>query len=303
MSTLCQPALRRSNQARRRAFTLIELLVVIAIIGILIALLLPAVQKVRESANRTKCQNQMKQMCLALHTYHDTFGYYPPSYATEKPDFTPGWGWATLTLPFVEQDPLYKQIDPKNVKFGKGANPAYPSHHPDGVTQIRLPLYRCPSDRAPDLNTYRLLHATSNYRAVCGPEPSSNSYTANKDFKGVMWQNSRIRIAQVTDGTTTTIVIGECMWDDLTAKWAALWPGMTGVRNGSIYISDVMWYMDDDSAQVNGTAPQAFSSRHHNGCFFGFADGSARFFRQGSDPKKLQWLAGRDDGILVDVEY
>jgi prepilin-type N-terminal cleavage/methylation domain-containing protein len=296
-------ALRRQDSSRRSAFTLIELLVVIAIIGILIALLLPAVQKVREASNRTKCQNNMKQMCIALHTYNNLYGQFPPAYKTATASTQPGWGWATLTLPLTEQDPLYKTLDPENVKFGMGNNPAHPYHHPNGITQTKLSLYRCPSDRAPDLNTYRLEHATSNYRAVMGPDPGSNNFVANKDYKGVMMQNSKIRFAQITDGTSNTVVIGECMWDDLTEKWAALWPGMSGLRQGKIYISDVMWWMDPISSQVNGEAPQAFSGRHVGGCFFGFGDGSARFWRVGGDPTKLQWLAGRDDGKLVEYDF
>jgi hypothetical protein len=190
----------------------------------------------------------------------------------------------------------------ETTKFGGGKNPVYPKDVPNNFSETRLALFRCPSDRAPDLNTYRLLHATSNYRSVTGPYKFV-TFQADKDMGGVCFQNAKIRHSQVTDGATNTIMFGECMWDDLTSKWAALWIGMTGVRGGSIYISDVMWWMDDDTAKVNGTAPQAFSSRHNNGCFFGFVDGSARFFRTGSDPTKLKWLAGREDGIHVDVEY
>src|SRR5207247_4439314 len=114
----------------RRGLTLVELLVVVAIIALLIGLLLPAVQKVRAAAARTRCSNNLHQMGLAMHGFHDTWGYFPPSFA--KPS---NWGWGVWLLPFVEQDGLYRAITPDGTSLSLGPN-----------TTLKLRGYRCPPD-------------------------------------------------------------------------------------------------------------------------------------------------------------
>ena len=118
-----------------------------------------------------------------------------------------------------------------------------------------------------------------------------------------MYQNSETKFRDIFDGTSNTVVIGECIFDENTNKRAALWPGMTGLRNGAIWISDVMWWVDAASASVNGPAPQAFSSRHPGGALFGFCDGSTRFFPDGGNAELLRFLAGRSDGVLTQHDF
>ena len=133
------------QRSSRAGFTLIELLVVIAIIAILIALLVPAVQQVREAAARMQCTNNLKQIGLALHGYHDTIEAFPPGYVdgdttntnTAASDVGPGWGWAAFILPYLEQGAVYNQIN-FSVTVGTGVNTQ--------VSQQPLAIYQCPSD-------------------------------------------------------------------------------------------------------------------------------------------------------------
>jgi prepilin-type N-terminal cleavage/methylation domain-containing protein/prepilin-type processing-associated H-X9-DG protein len=284
----------------RVGFTLIELLVVIAIIAILIGLLLPAVQKVREAAARMRCANNLKQMVIALHNYHGAVGTFPPAY--NGVNLEPGWAWGSFLLPYAEQENLHRQLNVSTTVFGLGTNPANATHHPLG--QTKLSIYRCPSDTGPDLNPERQNFGTSNYRGVSGPI-TYPFFTANQDMGGVLYQNSKIRMTDITDGTSNTLAIGECIFnmDPAVSKRACLWVGMTGLRNGSIWISDVMWWVDNATATINGPATQAFSSRHPGGAYFAFCDGSVRFFRNGADPNSIRWIAGRADGNVVNLDF
>ncbi len=323
---------------RRTGFTLIELLVVIAIIAVLIGLLLPAVQKVREAAARASCENNLHQMCLALQNYASNEGCFPSAYIAPPTQgsgtgLDPGWGWQALILPYVEQDNLYKTLGVGSTPFGA----PYPAGQPQPNVheQTYLAAYRCPSDTGPiPLNPQKVLSPTgnpdptwnfgmSNYRAVMGAIPSTDPYydafTADLDFNnypsgwaptgagGVMFQDSRVRDTDIKDGASNTIAIGECKYDyDPTTGLghrAGIWAGMTGYANSSVYISDVMWWLDENTAQINGSASQAISSQHKGGAFCGFCDGSVRFFPDSVNPSQMMWLGGRDDGKIIDFDF
>jgi prepilin-type N-terminal cleavage/methylation domain-containing protein/prepilin-type processing-associated H-X9-DG protein len=221
---------------RRRGFTLIELLVVIAIIGILIGLLLPAVQKVREAAARTQCTNNLKQIGLALQNYHDTNNAFPPGYidgntnpnSTPDNDVGPGWGWASLLLPYVEQQNVYNQIN-FSVGVGLGTNAA--------ISQIHLKVYECPSDPYQQNFTVwptTVVVAHGNYVGCNGweecyygaggnPQGGAGTDALAGNYggggAGLFWRNSRNRIASVSDGLSNTIVVGERSGNHSPSTW------------------------------------------------------------------------------------
>jgi prepilin-type N-terminal cleavage/methylation domain-containing protein/prepilin-type processing-associated H-X9-DG protein len=281
------------NPTVRRAFTLIELLVVIAIIAILIALLVPAVQKVREAAARTQCQNNLKQIGLALHGYHDATKGLPPgymatgSYVDGATDTAPGWGWASFILPYLEQTAVYRQLN---------VNQSIPA---SAAAQAVLSTYLCPSDVAPATafpvpdgfgNTVCRAGPTS-YAACCGNDESD---TRAPTGNGVFYRNSHIRIADITDGTSNTILVGERAWANANGTWAGAIPGGVIVRGqlnpcqpnipGAWYPASTLAiahaHMNNALVDPDGSAGMDdFSSMHAGGSHFAFADGSVHFVR------------------------
>jgi prepilin-type N-terminal cleavage/methylation domain-containing protein/prepilin-type processing-associated H-X9-DG protein len=279
-------------------FTLIELLVVIAIIGILIALLLPAVQKVREAANRSKCSNNLKQIGLALHEYVDNTGTFPQAYAESVGDAYPSW--CTLILPFIEQQNL------KNEGFNSNKD------------QI-VKTFVCPADPRPDLvfpggiGGFSDRFGTTSYLAAEGTEANGTD--------GVMFYKSHTRFAQITDGTSQTIVVGERPPSpDLYWGWWTyrIWDATLATRVNSALVysystgdvplpgyylcSSVRPYYFKPGQVTDYCDTHHFWSFHQGGAHWLYADGSVRFMPyEGSllVPK----LGTRAGGEVVDNPY
>jgi prepilin-type processing-associated H-X9-DG protein/prepilin-type N-terminal cleavage/methylation domain-containing protein len=274
----------------RSAFTLIELLVVLAIIAVLVGLLLPAVQKVRAAAARMKCTNNLKQIGLALHGFHDANQAFPPGYRATAPyrdgatDTAPGWGWAAFLLPHLEQDNLYRQLDL-----------ARPVQHSPAIQTV-VGVYLCPADLLPPgafpvpdpLGNAIARAAPSSYAACCGGDESD---TTGPSGLGIFYRNSATRFTDVTDGTSHTILVGEKSWGNANALWAGAIPGAVCLRGeqnpcpGSPARSSPAASLVLSHSHLNNASTDSdgglddFSSRHNGGSNFVFADGHVSFVR------------------------
>jgi prepilin-type N-terminal cleavage/methylation domain-containing protein/prepilin-type processing-associated H-X9-DG protein len=305
----------------RPGFTLIELLVVIAIIAILIGLLLPAVQKVREAAARAKCSNNLKQIAIALHSYHDTRGNLP---ACGERNATNRWSWAVAVLPFVEQDSLYRLLGSPDVYATTNmpfpATTLIPATTGTALLQTKIPTYRCPSDILEDTNPNFDNYGTSNYVVSEGVMSWAVDAATGKPFP-----LGKTRLLAITDGTSNTLMVGE---RDGKIGLGAIWAGVRktgGVVNGRTRERPNAPFLGNrGTACCGGEQPSppdpcrrgGFSSLHTGGVNFALCDGSVRFVRESieTDPaaancggparsnftyQKLFWS---DDGFVVTLD-
>jgi prepilin-type N-terminal cleavage/methylation domain-containing protein len=218
----------------RRAFTLVELLVVIAIIGVLVALLLPAVQAARESARRSSCTNNLRQLGVGLHLFHDTYNRLPAGTVWE-----PGAGgnqkgseatWVTQLLPYIEQVNVYQAGD-LNLGFGQGT-----ANHPNNkITTAFLNVMRCPADVHPVIICSwgaSVAWARGNYGANNGIGPMTETTTidTNSRPQGVFMLQSKYRLGDITDGTGNTVLLSE-----LLKSPGNDWRGVMHYPEGSLY--------------------------------------------------------------------
>jgi len=276
----------------RRGFTLIELLVVIAIIAVLIALLLPAVQQAREAARRTQCRNNLHQLGLALHNYHDTHQLFPPGWVRSAgANDLRSTMWAMI-LPFLDEGALYNAYN-----FATGAGALIVTN--STVTMANLAQYNCPSDSAPGLTStyFRQCSYVGNWGVSNKENDTSHqspTYTAKQ--YGPFSPNSKVRIRDVRDGTSQTLAVGEQRHDTWGAPplWAQGIYGQplsgTNVALNTVYTT----YNADQNRQ--------FSSLHEGGVFFLFLDGQVRFLSENIDLNVYRALSTIANNEIVDDE-
>lgn len=325
-------AIPRACGKRSRGFTLIELLVVIAIIAILVSLLLPAVQQAREAARRTQCKNNLKQLGLALHSYHDVFRMFPPGYTCRNVSRTdpisaetgPGYAWSFALMPYIEQKNLYEAID-------TNLNAAEPQNLAVAQT-ITMTTFLCPSDPAPETFDVTdgggsvLTLPGSNYPGIFG----YGSVTMSPgNSTGVFFRNSSIRIRDITDGTSNTICIGERRAKhrfrqnqpevDANSTWYAAIPGvvrpagmmgmMASMTEGPAsmilgHVGQTMSMGGGMPMQMHATPNQTnhivhFSSAHVGGVQFVLCDGSVHFLSENVNYDTFRHLGERSDGQVL----
>jgi prepilin-type N-terminal cleavage/methylation domain-containing protein len=295
---------------RRPGCTLIELLVVIAIIAVLIGLLLPAVQKVREAAARTTCQNNLKQINLAALNYESSHGTLPPGYVTSSQI-----GSLAFLLPYLEQDNVYRQVPPGLLQPGMpGSTPWYTNAAASTSAQARIKTFLCPTDDADTVTPSGGVilfvstpgtptgivnntpgYGRTNYTANAGADGNATDPTYGP-YRGPYYADSRTTITSITDGTSNTFGFGEILGGAETGPrdYVASRMGMGALPTVYDFLSPGQWY--------------TFGSKHPGIVHMGYCDGSVRrVTKSGASPDyfssrwyAVQAAAGTQDGQVSD---
>ena len=312
-----------SPRPYRLAFTLIELLVVIAIIAVLIGLLLPAVQKVREAANRMSCTNNLKQIALGCHGYHDSNGVFQRGYVLKTSTTPPlhgreNNGTFIAVLPYIEQSNIYANWKWQPFNYATNAGPPTV---PGNSTMI-VKTYQCPTQSGSVTWPYEIISANvylslTSYTGNAGTRAYNGCYDnctlAQEPGDGIFFKDSKVRIANVTDGTSNTLFFGERNFRETgpctstgNIPWNITDWGSWGVSNGTnnamgdnggsswVPINFTCATAADATRRLN-----AWGSLHSGGANFAFGDGSVRFLPTATDLIVLQALSTRAGGEVV----
>jgi prepilin-type N-terminal cleavage/methylation domain-containing protein/prepilin-type processing-associated H-X9-DG protein len=295
----------RLGQAGRTAFSLIELLVVIAIIAVLLALLLSAVQRARAAANRLECTNNLRQIGIALHSYHGSYSWLPPGHGkTDGKEPYPNLGWHARILPFVERD-----IEWKEIPAAYRARPVPFYNPPHGNLSRVVSIYTCPADTRTTMpeEARGLEVALTSFVGVEGKDQFDQS--------GALFNGSKVRFAGITDGTSNTMMVGER--PPSADMWYGWWYAGEGQQNdGSAdmilgsneritAIGDFLGCTNPSQGYRRGSIGNQcdalhFWSLHPGGANFLFADGSLHFLTYDAAPI-MPALATRAGGEAVSI--
>ncbi len=318
----------RHSWRESRAFTLIELLVVVAIIAVLVAMLLPAVQKVREAANRMMCTNNLKQIGLGLHHFHDVYRGFPKAgkYSNEL-------SWHVFLLPYIEQDNLYKEFNLGPGPFNGPPENRGPKKNELAFNKIRN--YLCPSSPVEkmllgdpnNVNTPELIGGepvyTTHYYGIMGPKgpnpvtgqpyrwddvPPHGGFARQGIFdRDKVKPNANqgpepgVRIAAITDGTSNTLMVGEMSWVNyVTGTRYRSW--VRGCETAPVCAGSRNVFNAINSPSIATFNDIAFGSMHPGGANFCLADGSVRFLQENINLSTYRALASRDGGEVASQE-
>jgi prepilin-type N-terminal cleavage/methylation domain-containing protein len=312
------------NPRHLRGFTLVELLVVIAIIGILVALLLPAVQSAREAARRSTCQNNLRQVAIAMHSHHDAIKHFPSGgwgYVwTGDPDRGSGrkqpGGWAFSILPYMEQTSL-KQL-------GRGASDSVKRDLAAQVASTPIASLNCPSRRQLGTYPYGGTHEVRNAEPTAmvfktdyaanagdmivgdlGPETIADAENGTYDWKntakatGVLYPRSEVSTAKITDGTSQTYLVGEKRCTPEGYDWGDDQHAFLGHGNDTSRYTALNLPPIPDGEVAGHTR---FGAAHVAGCYFAFADASVRLVSYDIDPEIHRRQGTRGEGLHADAD-